>query len=113
MAGLLIAIAAGRHCLLRGALLRLLLFAIFLDGDAFTFRGDLRPRKILYELGVAHFQSGEILEARLGGGIVERIWIELRIDPFCEADFADVLDITRPWSVAEAVESVKDGFSFV
>ena len=85
----LILVTAAHHRLLGGAILRLLLLAIFLDADSFFFRRHRGPRKFLDQLGVAHLQRRKILQARLHRGIINRIGIELRINPFREPNLPE------------------------
>ena len=57
-----------------------------------------------------HFQRGICVEPRFDCFVVDGIWIELLIDPFCEAHLADALDVAGARAVGEAIQRVEDGF---
>ena len=58
------------------------------------------------------FNVGNRCEARIESGIVNRIRMQLLIDPFLQAHFLDALEIARARTKAQTIERLQNGFVF-
>jgi len=90
--------------------LLLLFFPVFLDGNALAARRQLGLGKFVKELCGRHFQGGETREARIECGIVNRIGMQLLLDPFLQAQFLHAFQVTRTRPKTQSIERLQDGF---
>ena len=88
----------------------LLLFPVFLDGYAFAARGELRLGKFVQEFCGGHFQRGKTFEARIESGIINRIRMQLLVDPFLQTHFLHAFEVARARPKTQAIERLQDGF---
>ena len=63
----------------------------------------------LNEFCSAQMQSGESFEPRFNGFVFNGIWIQLLIDPLCQADLFDSLNIPRARPISKTVQRVENG----
>jgi hypothetical protein len=57
----------------------------------------------------AEVQGGESFEPQFNGFVFNGIWIQLLIDPLCQADLFDSLNIPRARTISKAVQRVENG----
>ena len=58
------------------------------------------------------FSVGNRSQARIQSGVINRIRMQLLIDPFLQAHFLDALEIARARPKSQSIERLQDGFIF-
>ncbi len=68
--------------------------------------------KFVHDFARTHAQSAEGCQTRFDGAIGNLFWMELQIDPLVDAHGDDLLDIARPRSKGQAIQSMHRALLF-
>ena len=100
---------SGVSCRLGAALFRLLALEFFFR-QACLLRGLLGLRIFINQFRCRHLQRRIVLKTRLHRLVINRVGIELLVDPFGQTHLPDALHVARSWPVGQSVQGMKNGF---
>src|SRR6266705_891623 len=100
---------SGVSCRLGAALFRLLALEFFFR-QACLLRGLLGLRIFINQFRRRHLQRRIVLKTRFHCLVINRVGIELLVDPLGQTHLPDALNVARPWPVGQSVQGMKNGF---
>src|SRR6266568_3231647 len=99
----------GGSCFLGAGLFRLLALEFFFR-QACLLRGLLGLRIFIDQFRRRHLQRRIVLKTRFHRLVINRVGIELLVDPLGQTHLPDALNVARPWPVGETVQGMENGF---